>query len=542
MGKIIGYTVAGGIIGWMCGAVVLIIINPTDPRLLVFLYGGAAIGAFLGLRFAGVVGIELPLPALQIRPYLIFVALALAVYQCSGFFKTGSNPVLFYCMLMIIVAVLYVRYAWEIAIYSKGDIWPRFVMTVLFFALGYASANNPVARALDPSSSDGLMILFVPMAMMFFTYLASIAKWNGAVKYVERKAQEEELLKAYGSKDWASSERVFRALKGATDGVYIGGGFHFNEQGNILTVGGPRGGKGVNLILPALLDGCLIKPNAQSWVVLDPKGENCAVTAPYLKWAGYNVLVINPFGIPEIEQFGNARFNVFDLFNVYTPGFSSFVDMVLYALIPVSSKQDDFFDNAGRELIRFHIGYMMLQDIEPKTFRTLYNWLHLAGKERHDLLLKMVGCTGLDGIVKAGAMSIIGLLDDDAGKTVGNIYKSATQAISVFGDTQLRHSVSGSDFTLQNIAQEKTAIFVCVNPSELNRTQAWLRILFNSFIDNMLRNYNARRKTVFLFDELHKLGSLKVVKDNISYLPGYHVTIWSIVQSLGQLKGAFQKC
>jgi type IV secretion system protein VirD4 len=367
--------------------------------------------------------------------------------------------------------------------------------------------------------------------------------WQSTITDIRAKEksdrQKQEIFEAYGVKGWADSDRIARVLKGGNEGVYIGGNFHFNQQGNILTVGGPRGGKGVNLILNALLDIRLTKPEAQSWVILDPKGENCAVSADYLKWAGYNVHVINPFGIPEIKKFGNARFNVFDLFNAGTPEFASFVDMVITSLIPDSKKGDDFFVPAGRDLIRFYIGYMMTHNEEPKTFITLYNWLHLTGKDRHDLLLKMSQYTGLQGVVRAGAMGIIGLLDDDAGKTVGNIYKTATQAISVFGDSLLRDSVNGSDFALSNIAKEKTAVFICVNPNELNRTQAWLRILFNSFIDNMIRNYSKGRKVVFLMDEFHKLGSLKVVKDNISYLPGYNVTIWPIVQSLGQLKDLY---
>lgn len=464
-------------------------------------------------------------------------------YQASNY---HASEIIYYAVIVWLLGLFKSNYKRIILSFEHPNILSYivyggyFLATAMFYGGYYSTGmvtasigavNNP------PEPLIHFAVAFIVFPFFIAIYLATFeGQKDRIVKEIKFEQQKQEIFEAYGMKDWATSEQVTRVLKNADEGVYIGAGFHFNEQGNILTVGGPRGGKGVNLILPALLDICLTLPNAQSWIILDPKGENCAVAADHLKWAGYKVHVINPFGIPEIAKFGNSRFNVFDLFDINSPELESFVDMVAFALVPVGQKDDDFFAPAGRDLIATYIQYMMAQDDEPKTFRTLYNLLHLTGKDRDDLLLKISARTERDGVISAGAKSIIGLLNDDAGKTVGNIYKVATQGVKVFGDTQLRESVGGSDFTLDSIAKQKTAVFICVNPNELNRTQAWLRILFNSFIDNMLRNYNTQRKTVFLFDELHKLGSLKVVKDNISYLPGYNVTIWSIVQSLGQLK------
>ena len=76
------------------------------------------------------------------------------------------------------------------------------------------------------------------------------------------------------------------------------------------------------MVLPALLNPDLEDENlATSFVVLDPKGENLAVAGDYLKRAGFNVYAINPFAIPEIAKFGNARFNPFDLFTGTDPDF-----------------------------------------------------------------------------------------------------------------------------------------------------------------------------------------------------------------------------
>ncbi|MBO0950592.1 type IV secretory system conjugative DNA transfer family protein [Fibrella sp. HMF5405] len=74
-------------------------------------------------------------------------------------------------------------------------------------------------------------------------------------------------------------------------GLYIGGEFVFKDKGHKLTVAGTRGGKGTNLIIPNLLGlgGC-----QGSWVVIDPKGENAAITVRYQRESGQNVVILNP--------------------------------------------------------------------------------------------------------------------------------------------------------------------------------------------------------------------------------------------------------
>ena len=341
------------------------------------------------------------------------------------------------------------------------------------------------------------------------------------------------------SEHWADDvEEIKRKLNADKypSRLNIGAKFEWSDHGNILTVGGARGGKGVNLILPALLDPRLQNVNAPSFVVLDPKGENCAVSAAYLKSIGYDVQVINPFNIPEVKQFGQARVNPFDMFNVYTEDFSKYVDMIAFSLIPPSKKDDSTWDNAGRKLIRFYIGHMMTASDEPKTFTTLYEWMHYGGKKRDDLLDEMSKNMALGGVIAAGAWAIIGHLGDDAGKMVAGMYETAQAALSVFDDLRLRHTVSGSDFTLQTLTQKRTATFICINPSDLRRVGTWMRIIFNTILDGLPNFYNPNRKVVILMDEFPTVGRLQSFENNFAFLPGYNVTLWPIVQDLNQLK------
>ncbi|QMW05398.1 type IV secretory system conjugative DNA transfer family protein [Spirosoma foliorum] len=365
---------------------------------------------------------------------------------------------------------------------------------------------------------------------------------NHFAHYTDNVFQEEkknEVRQAYGAKGWASPELLEKSLGGRGKGLHVGSHFTWNGQGHMMTVGGSRGGKGVNLILPALLSDDLKMPDAPSFVVLDPKGENLAVAGNYLKSAGYNVLAVNPFAIPEVAQFGNARFNPFDLFNGNDPDFDKYADMISFALVPQTSHANDYFDKSARNYMTLYIRHMMTQDVEAKNFRTLYKWLRLSGTERTDLLQQMSKNEAFDGDIKDEARAIAGQMLNDGGRTVESIYSTVRTATDVFKDTQLRDSVSASDVDLKTLAKEKTAVFVCLSPADLDRCQAWLRLFFGSIMRGLTKYYNPARKVVLLMDEFPTLGALKEFEIAAGFLAGYNVTLWPVMQDLTQLKNLY---
>ena len=77
-------------------------------------------------------------------------------------------------------------------------------------------------------------------------------------------------------------------------------------DGHILTIAPTGSGKGVSCIIPTLLTYTV------PVIVIDPKGENAAVTAERRRQMGQQVHVIDPFGSSGEEP---ARFNPLELVN-----------------------------------------------------------------------------------------------------------------------------------------------------------------------------------------------------------------------------------
>src|SRR5262249_19831800 len=83
----------------------------------------------------------------------------------------------------------------------------------------------------------------------------------------------------------------------------------YGGDGHLMTVAPTGAGKGVGLIIPALLT------HPGSVIVTDIKGENYQVTARYRRALGQQVVVLDPFGLVSTRDKAD-RLNPFDLFKV----------------------------------------------------------------------------------------------------------------------------------------------------------------------------------------------------------------------------------
>lgn len=320
----------------------------------------------------------------------------------------------------------------------------------------------------------------------------------------------------------------------ANKGIYVGGGYHFNGDGHMLTIGGSGAGKGVNFIIPALLSPALVA-SGSSVVVLDPKGENLAICGEHLKRNGYKVLAINPFNIPEISGFIKAGFNPFSLTSKDDINAPKFCDLVAECLIPDAGASSAHWTDSARQYISLYLLYMVVT--EQANFQNLFEAVRLGGDDRLRYLQKMRDCSAFGGIISATAGGIAEQLIQGGGSTeIDSIYSTIRRGTDIFKDFQLREHLEVSDFDLTQLAHEKTALFVCVNPAELQLFSGWLRVFFGCVFRTLQKYYNPNRRVLMILDEFPQIGRLKEFEMAVAYMRGYNVTIWAIVQDLSQLK------
>lgn len=434
-------------------------------------------------------------------------------------------------LLTLFLIGLYLAFYEKIVLFlnsARLTTWLFFGVMVLISLIGLKN---------DDWKDNGytVFLFFFPFIMLILESITTLQKGFRILREKESelktKRDKQNLRDAYGAKGWATYEDIKKSLGDPSIGVHIGNDWHWNEKGHMLTVGGAGSGKGVNLVIPALLSPRLELANI-STVVLDPKGENAAVCAPFLKSGGYDVHIINPFQIPQIARLGNSRWNPFDCIEPHEV--KKMCDVLAYSLHNRTGGQD-FFDNKCRQYIALYMRYAY--HTGNKSMDWVYKNLMLTGDKREVLLSKMATDDNFSGVQEAE--NIISALTGETRKTEENIFGSIYEAINILGDDALRASMAASDFDMREISKKPTAIFLCIKHDELRYYAPWVRMFTDFLLKTLITHYNPQRKVLVLLDEFAQLGYVNEFKNSPAVLRGYNVTLWPIVQELGQLKSIY---
>ena len=157
-------------------------------------------------------------------------------------------------------------------------------------------------------------------------------------------------------------------------------------------------------------------------------------------------------------------------------------------------------------------------------------------------------------------------------KERGSIISTATQKMKIFMDPLIRKHISKSDFTVQDIMDTRTSLYLVTPPEALDRTRPLLRLIITqaiygltktmkfdnkqpTFIEKLLKPFKDLKKKMksyffiepkknrilFLIDEFPSLGKLELVEKSMSYIAGYGLKMLLITQSMKQLKKIYGK-
>ncbi|WP_375443694.1 type IV secretory system conjugative DNA transfer family protein [uncultured Fibrella sp.] len=339
----------------------------------------------------------------------------------------------------------------------------------------------------------------------------------------------------FGSARFARPEELNAYRTGP--GLYIGGGFVFKDKGHMLTVAGTRGGKGTNLIIPNLLG---LGGYQGSWVVIDPKGENAAITARYQRESGQNVVILNPWGLLE-ENVGEATsYNPLDILaDTSSIHLVDDAHMIAEMLVPVErGDKNKFFTDMARSIVTGLIMQIVTtQEAEDRTLTTLWRWARLAGDDWDELIARMrLNDDPVNGEIVRNAGNEIVKLMQAGEETFGSILSSVLQATDFLKSPALQQSLrSGYDPT--SLSDGNTSLNIIIPADKLQSHARWLRLIVTTTLRAVVRKPNKR--VTFLLDEFAALGYLPEIETALSTYAGFEVTVWPILQSLIQLKGLY---
>lgn len=301
------------------------------------------------------------------------------------------------------------------------------------------------------------------------------------------------------------------------------------EEGHLLTIAPTGAGKGVGCIIPALLkhDGPAI--------IIDPKGENAAVTSRRRKEMGQTVIVLDPIGVSGLPS---GSMNPLDLIE---PENASGVDdaaALASVLLPAEMSGDKnlFWVSRARQLLTAVLLYVATdlpeQERTLSRVRNVINDLAVSPDEYE---------AAFNESRHPEVRAIYGNLRISARETLGAIISFAQEGVDFMRGPAVQAATAASSFSLDDVTKgSDLTIYVVIPPHMLESHGRLLRLWISTlFIAVTRRRRRPDKSTLFLLDEAAQLGALPQLRQALTLLRGYGLQTWSFWQDVSQLKALY---
>jgi type IV secretion system protein VirD4 len=304
------------------------------------------------------------------------------------------------------------------------------------------------------------------------------------------------------------------------------------DDGHLITFAPTGAGKGVSCIIPALL--CWDGPA----IVIDPKGENYAVTATRRRAFGHRVALLDPFGVTGSSK--TDRLNPLDLIGEDSP-FAADDAAVIAKLCTQGQyfRGDPFWDERAETLITGLVLYAKLLAKSPRrNLAEVRHAIEASTHDQHDIVTTMRKADNPEMQVAANILGISGEM-----RVRTSIIATASSHMSFLRSGPVQNSTQNSSIDLEDVRLgNKLTIYLVLPPDKLLSHGKLLRLWLGTLMTVMARRrQRPHRPTLLLIDEAAQLGPMDELRSAITLMRGYGIRCWSFWQDLSQIQTIYPR-
>jgi len=280
-------------------------------------------------------------------------------------------------------------------------------------------------------------------------------------------------------------------------------------------------------------------PTALKWggglVVLDPSSEVAPMVVEHRRKAGRKVIVLDP-GDPA------TGFNALDWIGRF--GGTKEEDIVAVATwimtdnARAASARDDFFRASAMQLLTALIADVCLSghtDAKDQTLRRVRANLSEPEPKLRERLTRIYEQSE-STFVRENVAVFVNMTPE----TFSGVYANAVKETHWLSYTNYAALVSGDSFSTDELATGGTDIFIALDLKVLESHPGLARVVIGSFLNAIYnRNVKVARRTLFLLDEVARLGYLRVLETARDAGRKYGISLALIFQSIGQMREAY---
>lgn len=330
-----------------------------------------------------------------------------------------------------------------------------------------------------------------------------------------------------------------------------GAPIYSTPENHTLIVARTRTGKGTRVIIPTLLRYGLGKKGA-SCIVIDPKGENFAITARARR-QHQHVHVMNPWGelasTASALGFPSATFNPLDVLRADDPNAVAIAQALAGAICPQEGHgKEAFWNESASSLLTAVLLWLAYDKNETKTLGRAREIVSLTRKElREGFLFRMMAVTNearkknkepvFGGAMGENAAPFV----DMAPETYSGVTSNLARYTRFLSDPQIKAATASSSFSMTDLTgagkDRPTTLYLVIPPDRIETQSTWLRLMITAGMQIYKRKpRGAKYRCLFMIDEFPALGKLDDIPRDIATMAGYGVDFALVVQDLAQLK------
>ncbi|SMF56496.1 type IV secretion system protein VirD4 [Xaviernesmea oryzae] len=280
-------------------------------------------------------------------------------------------------------------------------------------------------------------------------------------------------------------------------------------------------------------------PTALKWgdglVVLDPSSEVAPMVIDHRRKAGRNVIVLDP-ATPAIG------FNALDWIGRH--GNTKEEDIVAVATwimtdnARTASARDDFFRASAMQLLTALIADVCLSghtDQRYQTLRRVRANLSEPEPKLRERLTRIYEQSESD-FVKENVAVFVNMTPE----TFSGVYANAVKETHWLSYPNYAALVSGDSFSTDDLAEGGADLFIALDLKVLEAHPGLARVVIGSLLNAIYnRNGEVKGRTLFLLDEVARLGYLRILETARDAGRKYGITLTMIFQSIGQMREAY---
>lgn len=320
-----------------------------------------------------------------------------------------------------------------------------------------------------------------------------------------------------------ASGRVDRFITGGTS---IG----LSDDRHRTTIAGSRGGKGRACIIPVLLS----QPRDASQLIIDIKGELSSICANYHASLGKTVKVYDPFKISTASAF-RATFNPLSILHSESPTQIEDAALISDALIiSLPHETDSHWNEAARALLEGIILHVVTHPKynDKRDLNTVYKLLMNPSLQE-----ELEGNTAANGILISTAYEHFSRPDRERESVMSTLRRH----LRFLSYPAIQDVLCDPSIDLRELKKQPMTIYLCLPAMRMATCYRWFRLFLNLTLAAMEREHTRPPHHILMvLDEAFALGHSRQLEVAMGQLAGFNVKIWSIWQSLGQIKSTYK--